>query len=109
MTEPQLDNEDVQLHVNVIGDFESSTGLAEAARRQVESLAHAGVGVQVVPVDLEAPKSKNRISPLVQKLPRGRSADIDIHYENANVFSSLPDDVVHPPGRPRSYTPEEPA
>ena len=97
-------HEDVQLDVNVIGDFDSSTGLAEAARRQVEALVHARVGVQVVPVDLDAPKSKNRRSPLVHALPRGRGADIDIHYENTNVFSALPDNVVHPPGRPRSYT-----
>ncbi len=95
---------DVQLDVNVIGDFQSSTGLAEAARRQVEAMAHARIGIQVVPVDLEAPKARNRVSPIVQALPKGRSADIDIHYENANVFSSLPDHVVHPPGRPRSYT-----
>ncbi len=67
-------------------------------------MAHARIGIQVVPVDLEAPKAQNRVSPIVQSLPRGRSADIDIHYENANVFSSLPDALVHPPGRPRSYT-----
>lgn len=97
-------DQDVQLDVNVIGDFDSSTGLAEAARRQVEALVHARVGVEVVPVDLDAPKSKNRTSPLIQKLPRGRGADIDIHYENTNVFSALPDNVVHPPDRPRSYT-----
>src|SRR6476469_2785278 len=97
-------HQETQLDVNVIGDFDSSTGLAEAARRQVEALVHARVGVQVVPVDLDAPKSKNRTSPIVQSLPRGRGADIDIHYENTNVFSALPDNVVHPPGRPRSYT-----
>lgn len=97
VSEPQLD-------VNVIGDFDSSTGLAEAARRQVEAMVHSRIGVQVVPVDLDAPKAQNRRSPLVHALPRGRSADIDIHYENTNVFSALPDNVVHPPGRPRSYT-----
>lgn len=87
------------LRVNVVGDFESSTGLAEAARRQVLSLIESGVGVQVVPVDLDAPKAHNRISPVISALPRGRDAAIDIHYENTNEFSRLADDVVRPPGR----------
>ncbi len=88
--------------VNVIGDFLSSTGLAEAARRSVLALLSAGVGVNVVDVDLDAPKSANRQTPEIAALPRRRDAVIDIHFENTNEFSRLPDDVVRPPGH-RSY------
>jgi glycosyltransferase involved in cell wall biosynthesis len=87
------------LRVNIIGDFESSTGLAEAARRQVMALLHEGVGIQVVPVDLDAPKSHNRVKPEIARLPRGRDAAIDIHYENTNEFSRLDEDVVRPKGK----------
>jgi glycosyltransferase involved in cell wall biosynthesis len=86
----------------VVGDFASSTGLAEAARRQIIALLDQGVGVEVFPVDLDAPKSANRVRPEIAALPEGRSASIDIHYENTNEFSRLPDDVVRPPGR-RTY------
>ena len=90
------------LRVNIIGDFESSTGLAEAARRQVMALLAEGVQVQVVPVDLNAPRSHNRVQPAIAALHHGRDAVIDIHYENTNEFSRLPDEIVHPPGK-RSY------
>jgi len=90
------------LRVNIIGDFESSTGLAEAARRQVMALLAEGVQIQVVSVDLDAPKSHNRVQPAIAALPHGRDAVIDIHYENTNEFSRLPDEIVHPPGK-RSY------
>ena len=85
--------------VNVVGDFRSSTGLAEAARRSVGALLDAGVGVEVVEVDLQAPRSSNRLRPEIEALPRGRSSVIDIHYENTNEFSRLDDAVVRPPGR----------
>ena len=87
------------LSVNVIGDFESTTGLAEAGRRQVEAMVQAGIGVEVVPVDLHAPKARNRRSEVISALPEGRSAVIDVHYENTNVFSALDNDVVRPPGK----------
>lgn len=90
------------LRVNVVGDFASSTGLAEAARRQIVALLEQGVSVEVFPVDLDAPKSSNRVRPEIAALPVGRSAAIDIHYENTNEFSRLPDQVVRPPGR-RTY------
>lgn len=88
--------------VNVIGDFLSSTGLAEAARRSILAMLSAGVGVNVVEVDLDAPKSSNRRIPEIAALPRSRDAVIDIHFENTNEFSRLPDDVVRPPGH-RTY------
>ena len=87
------------LRVNVIGDFESTTGLAEAGRRQVEAMVQAGIGVQVVPVDLHAPKARNRRSEVIAALPQGRDAVVDVHYENTNVFSALDSDVVRPPGK----------
>lgn len=87
------------LAVNVVGDFGSSTGLAEAARRSVLGLLSAGVEVHVVEVDLDAPKSANRVRPEIAALLRRRDALIDIHYENTNEFSRLPEEVVRPPGK----------
>ncbi|MHB8342156.1 MAG: glycosyltransferase [Mycobacteriales bacterium] len=88
--------------MNVVGDFLSSTGLAEAARRSVLAMLTAGIEVNVVDVDLDAPKSANRLDSQIAELPRSRNAAIDVHYENTNEFSRLPDHVVRPPGK-RTY------
>jgi glycosyltransferase involved in cell wall biosynthesis len=90
------------LAINVIGDFGSSTGLAEAARRQIVGMLEQGVHIEVVPVDLDAPKAHNRIRPEIAALPLGRSGAIEIHYQNTNEFSRLTDEQVRPPGR-RTY------
>lgn len=90
------------LGVNAIGDFRSSTGLAEAARRSILALLGAGVDVMVTEVDLQAPRSENRVRPEIEALPRGRENAIEIHYENTNEFSRLSDAQVRPPDK-RTY------
>jgi glycosyltransferase involved in cell wall biosynthesis len=88
--------------VNAIGDFAAGTGLVEATRRLVQTVASAGIEVVVTDFDLPVPKSPLRTVREVDELPRGRSHEIELWCINVNEFRLVDDSVLRPPGmRPR--------
>jgi glycosyltransferase involved in cell wall biosynthesis len=89
--------------VNCIGDFAGGTGLVEATRRLVQTLASSGVDVQVTDFDLPLPKSPIRTLPEVDGLPRGRSHDIELWCVNVNEFRHVDDATLRPCGGPHRY------
>jgi glycosyltransferase involved in cell wall biosynthesis len=89
--------------VNCIGDFAGGTGLVEATRRLVQTLASSGVDVEVTDFDLPLPKSPIRKMPAVDELPRGRSHDIELWCVNVNEFRHVDDATLRPCGEPHRY------
>ena len=89
--------------VNCIGDFAAGTGLVEATRRLVQTLASSGVEVEVTDFDLPVPTSHVRKLPQVDELPRGRSHDIELWCVNVNEFRLVGDSTLRPPGESRRY------
>lgn len=94
---------DGALSLNVIGDFEATTGLMEAGRRAVQALAGAGVGVQLTAFDSQAPRSATRHLGELDILPSGRSAQVDLWLANINEFHLISPEELRPSDR-SSYT-----
>jgi glycosyltransferase involved in cell wall biosynthesis len=89
--------------VNCIGDFASGTGLVEATRRLVQTVASSGIHVEVTDFDLPVPKSPVRKLPQIDELPRGRAHDIELWCVNVNEFRHVDDSLLRPPGERRRY------
>jgi glycosyltransferase involved in cell wall biosynthesis len=89
--------------VNCIGDFAGGTGLVEATRRLVQTVASSGVDVEVTDFDVPLPKSPVRRLPQVDELPRRRSHDIELWCVNVNEFRHVDDSTLRPPGEPHRY------
>jgi glycosyltransferase involved in cell wall biosynthesis len=89
--------------VNCIGDFAGGTGLVEATRRLVQTLASSGIEVEVTDFDLPLPKSPVRKLPGVDELPRGRAHDIELWCVNVNEFRHVDDSILRPPGERSRY------
>jgi glycosyltransferase involved in cell wall biosynthesis len=84
--------------VNVIASFEATTGLAEAARRSVRALAHAGVRVALEDYDYGwAPRQAHRLDSQLRALPRGRPYDIELCSLNVNELHIVPKHYLRPP------------
>jgi glycosyltransferase involved in cell wall biosynthesis len=85
--------------VNVIGDWQATTGLAESARRSVAALIEAGVAVAAenrqIPGLLRDPQ---RTPAWLHDVPKGRPHDIDICYLNVNELHTMTDNELRPPG-----------
>jgi len=85
--------------VNVIADWQATTGLAEAARRSVGALIEAGIDVAAQEVkEAYAPRDPRRIPAWLEGLPKGRFHQIDICYLNVNELSLISDEELHPRG-----------
>jgi glycosyltransferase involved in cell wall biosynthesis len=89
--------------VNCIGDFAAGTGLVEASRRLVQTVASRGVDVEITDFDLPLPKSPVRKLLQVDELPRGRSHDIELWCVNVNEFRLVDEATFRPLGEPRRY------
>ncbi len=89
--------------VNCIGDFAGGTGLVEATRRLVQTVASSGIDVEVTDLDLPVPKVPARKLPQVDELPRGRSHDIELWCVNVNEFLHVDDSILRPMGERRRY------
>ena len=88
-----------QPKVNVIADWQSTTGLAEAARRSVGALIDARVDVAAQEVEESwAPHDSQRLPDWLETLPKGRPHDIDICYLNVNELHVVSDDQLRPRG-----------
>ena len=84
--------------VNVLADWQATTGLAEAARRSVGALIDAGVSVAAYEISEKyAPHDARRVPLWVKDLPKGRPHDIEICYLNVNELSTITDAQLHPP------------
>ena len=85
--------------VNVLLDWQSTTGLAEAARRSVGALIGAGINVAANEIqESHAPRDGRRVPAWARDLPKGRPHDIDICYLNVNELHIMSDDELRPPG-----------
>jgi len=85
--------------VNVIADWQATTGLAESARRSVAALIDAGV--RVAAHEYEIPgvaRDGQRIPVWLHDLPKGRPHNIDICYVNVNELHGMTDDELRPRG-----------
>ena len=83
--------------VNVLADWQATTGLAEAARRSVGDLIEVGVPVAAHEVREEfAPHDRRRIPSWVEGLPVGRPHGIEICYLNVNELSTISDAELRP-------------
>ena len=85
--------------VNIIADWEATTGLAEAARRSAGALIEAGIPVSANGVDAYyVPRDPRRAPGWLKDLPSGRRYDIDICYLNVNEIHVMSDDELRPRG-----------
>jgi glycosyltransferase involved in cell wall biosynthesis len=85
--------------VNVISDWQSTTGLAEAARRSVGAMIDARVDVAAQEVEESwAPHDPRRAPEWLHDLPKGRPHEIDICYLNVNELHVMSDDQLRPRG-----------
>ena len=85
--------------VNIIADWEATTGLAEAARRSAGALIEAGIPVSVNGVDAYyVPRDPRRAPAWLKGMPTGRRYDIDICYLNVNEIHVMSDDELRPRG-----------
>jgi glycosyltransferase involved in cell wall biosynthesis len=87
--------------MNAIGSWSSTTGLAEAARRSVQAARRVGVEVSIEDVPYWAPTDNNRFPSSLQRLPRGRTHDIEVCYFNVNEMEFLTDAFLREEGRRR--------
>ncbi len=84
---------------NAIGSWAATTGLAEAARRTVRALVHAGVEVALDDVEFGAPTHPSRLTADLADLPRGRTHDVDLCFMNLNEIMQLDEAALRgPPG-----------
>jgi glycosyltransferase involved in cell wall biosynthesis len=88
--------------VNVVGDFAATTGLMEAGRRLLASLVDAGIEVALEPRSSAATRSRTRIDPELDRLPRGRPHEIDLLLLNINEMIEVPESWLRAPD-PRHY------
>jgi len=86
--------------VNVIGDFSATTGLMEAGRRLLRSLLDAGVPVSLEPHSSGATPSSTRLTPEIERLPRGRPHPIDLLLLNVNETAAVPEAWLREPVLP---------
>ena len=85
--------------VNVISDWEATTGLGEAARRSAGALVEAGVAVAASGVESYfVPRDPGRAPAWLRQVPKGRLHDIDICYLNVNELHVMSDDELRPRG-----------
>jgi glycosyltransferase involved in cell wall biosynthesis len=85
--------------VNVIADWEATTGLAEAARRSAGALIEAGIAVSANGVDdYFVPRDPRRAPDWLRDLPSGRQHDIDICYLNVNELHVMSENELRPRG-----------
>jgi glycosyltransferase involved in cell wall biosynthesis len=87
--------------VNVLGDFQATTGLMEAGRQAVLAMTDAGVDVALTPIESLSPRGPSRRLPEIDALPTGRDHDVDLWFVNIDDFRGLTDDDLRPPGRRR--------
>jgi glycosyltransferase involved in cell wall biosynthesis len=87
--------------VNLIGDFDATTGLMEAGRRLLRSMVAAGVSVQLQTHVSAAGSSRTRRTSDSDRLPRGRQHDLEVLLLNVNEMSSVKDSWLRPPGTDR--------
>ena len=86
--------------VNVIADWQATTGLAESARRSLGALVGAGVTVAVQDHPIPGtPHDGQRLPSWLPDLPTGRIHDIDICYLNVNELHVMTDEELRPEGR----------
>ena len=89
--------------VNVIADWQATTGLAESARRSVAALIDAGVRVAAHEYQIPGiARDGQRIPVWLHDLPKGRPHNIDICYVNVNELHGMSDDELRPRG-PGNY------
>jgi glycosyltransferase involved in cell wall biosynthesis len=86
--------------VNVVGDFTATTGLMEAGRRLIASLLHAGVSISLEPHASGAGRSTTRLTPEIERLPRGRPHPIDLMLLNVNEMAAVPESWLRAPAEP---------
>ena len=85
--------------VNLISDWQATTGLAEAARRSAGAIVEAGIDVAVYEVqEAYAPRDPRRIPDWLAEVPKGRYHEIDICYLNVNELSVISDEELRPRG-----------
>jgi glycosyltransferase involved in cell wall biosynthesis len=82
--------------VNAIASWESTTGLAQAARRSVLALVEAGVPVALVDYDYGAPRAPHRLPAQLRDLPRGRPYEVDLCFLNVNELHVVPEAFLRP-------------
>ena len=86
--------------VNVIGDWQATTGLAEAARRSVGALIQAGVTVAARVHEIPGlSRDAQRMPAWLHAVPKGRPHEIDICYLNVNELHTLSEAEMRPRGR----------
>jgi glycosyltransferase involved in cell wall biosynthesis len=98
-----VEHNDAVPGVNVIGDFAAGTGLVEATRRLVQTVASAGIDVEVTDFSLPIRKSPIRQVRQVDELPRGRSHDIELWCLNVNEFRHVDDSLLRRATEPPRY------
>ena len=77
-------------------------GSSKRTRRLVQTVASAGIDVEVTDFDLPLPKSPMRKLREVDELPRGRDHEIELWCVNVNEFRHVDDSTLRPAGkRPR--------
>jgi glycosyltransferase involved in cell wall biosynthesis len=86
--------------VNVIGDFAATTGLMEAGRRLLRSLLDAGITVSLEPMQSGASRSGTRLTPEIERLPRGRPHPIDLLLLNVNELHEVSEAWLRDPTPP---------
>lgn len=85
--------------VNVFGDWEATTGLAEAGRRSAEALLTTGMDVRIGTFEnWDAPRSRRRMSSSFRGHNRGHQGDIELWYLNINELHLVPDAILRPSG-----------
>lgn len=87
--------------VNVLGDFEATTGLMEAGRQALVAMVDAGVDVQLTPIHSLSPRGPTRSLAEIEALPRGRGHGIDLWFVNIDDFRGLTEEDLRPGDRRR--------
>lgn len=96
---PEGDDRSTVPGVNVIGDWQATTGLAESARRSVSAMIEAGVAVAANQQEIPGtPRNGERMPQWLRELPQGRTHEIDICYLNVNELHVMTDEQLRPIG-----------
>jgi glycosyltransferase involved in cell wall biosynthesis len=89
------------LGVNAFGDWNSTTGLAQAGRRLVHALLRRGVALSCSTVHTGAPTDDSLVSPDLVSLEGPPRWPIDLWTLNINEFTGLGETAVSPLGASR--------
>jgi glycosyltransferase involved in cell wall biosynthesis len=89
------------LGVNAFGDWDSTTGLAQAGRRLTHALLRRGVALSCSTIHTGAPTDDTLVSPHLVSLMGPPRWPIDLWTLNINEFTSLGEMALSPLGAPR--------